>query len=224
MACQAFTRLNVSAPTGILAAVRTIGQNIRRAREAAGYTDAARQAAAFARLIKVNPAKLKDWESGRHASVSIKNLMRVAVGAKCSVEFLIDGIDRAYDETITRAGLSYAENKGELVTPSVPVSGVQDELPGPGGPLHVAAEADRDRLSQSEAVDVEMQRLAPRLASNKRTLSLIDRLEQSSADVRTVADALRADLDPAAARAKKPRHPGGRAAAGQAGTRKRRHV
>lgn len=70
-----------------------LAENIKKARIAAGY----KNAAAFARKIGVSPGKLGDWESGRYTKIRLDNLLRIANGAGCSVESLLPGIDQHYD-------------------------------------------------------------------------------------------------------------------------------
>jgi hypothetical protein len=69
----------------------SLGDNIRRARIAAGYGDS--RAAEFAReILHVSPGTLGDWESGRYKHLRLDNILKIATGAKCSVESLVYGI------------------------------------------------------------------------------------------------------------------------------------
>lgn len=99
-------------------------ENIERVRIAAGYQNAA----AFARHIGVSPGTLGDWEAGRYENLQLSNLLRIAKGAKCSVEDLLRGVDPEYDSTgVTRADLAHEADSENLTYPDT-VSGVQRAL------------------------------------------------------------------------------------------------
>jgi transcriptional regulator with XRE-family HTH domain len=71
-----------------------LGENIERARLAAGYTNAAE----FARQIKVSPGTLGDWEAGRYKNLQLNSLLKIAKVAKCALEDLVVEVDADYDQ------------------------------------------------------------------------------------------------------------------------------
>lgn len=55
----------------------TIGERIRQAREALGYTDVKRKRAEFARLLGIKPSSLAELENGASGAPSAETLMRM---------------------------------------------------------------------------------------------------------------------------------------------------
>jgi transcriptional regulator with XRE-family HTH domain len=78
-----------------------LAENIRRAREAAGYGEGRREsAAAFARLIGKTSSQLTDWEQGRNQLMRLDNLIRIALGARVPVGDLLPNISAEYDAMV----------------------------------------------------------------------------------------------------------------------------
>lgn len=88
-------RVYAKSTDGYPSQVATIGENIRRARIAAGYGD--KRQGAFAREIGVTQSRLSDWENDRGAFIELPNLLRIAKGAKVSIDVLLAGVDPDYD-------------------------------------------------------------------------------------------------------------------------------
>src|SRR5436853_124207 len=78
-------------PDGVTASV---GSNIRRLREEAGY----RTQGAFAKALRVPQSRLSDWENDRYGIPETANLLKIATALRVSVDALLEGVDRAYDE------------------------------------------------------------------------------------------------------------------------------
>jgi transcriptional regulator with XRE-family HTH domain len=71
----------------------SVGSNIRRLREAAGYETQG----AFAKALRVPQSRLSDWENDRYGIPDTPNLLKIATTLRVSIDALLDGVDRAYD-------------------------------------------------------------------------------------------------------------------------------
>lgn len=178
----------------------------------------------FAKSIGYPETRLSKWRSGAVAVPGLSTVLKLAVQFGVSVNVLLDGVNKSYDAVrySTESERERDKNIPDDATYSVTGPGVQGEHPSMGGSVH-APEAVRDHLPQPQtSVDAEVRRLAPRLGSNKHNLALIKRLEKSAADVKGVADALRAGLQPGTSRQGKPARTRGRRTSGRAGTHRGR--
>lgn len=72
----------------------SVGSNIRRLREAAGY----RTQGAFAKALRVPQSRLSDWENDRYGIPEPANLLKIATVLRISIDALLDGVDQAYDD------------------------------------------------------------------------------------------------------------------------------
>jgi len=72
----------------------SVGSNIRRLREAAGY----QTQGAFAKALRVPQSRLSDWENDRYGIPEPANLLKIATVLRISIDALLDGVDHAYDE------------------------------------------------------------------------------------------------------------------------------
>lgn len=87
-----FTRLHVKARGGILPAL-TLGENIRGARERAGF---ATQGAA-ARALGWSQSRLSDLENDRYESLDTMTLLHLAKTFQCSMNDFFIEVDKEYD-------------------------------------------------------------------------------------------------------------------------------
>ena len=78
--------------------MNTIGENIKQIRQRFGY----RTQASFATALHVPQPQLADWENDRYDSLSIPTLLRIAKVLDCSVDVLLFGVDRDYDDIILK--------------------------------------------------------------------------------------------------------------------------
>ncbi len=192
-----------------------IGGNIKRARVDAGITTQAE----FAKRLGVPQPQLSDWENDRYGTPDVTTLLKIAATIACSLDVLVKGIDRAYDESISAREASSYKNKASYVTSSVPGSDVQQEHPGQGGSLY--ADSSGDRLSESQsATDAEMQSAIDHEWRLAYRLRLADQLDVAAVTVRTVADALRAGPDAATVGGKPARQGSGHPPLRRTGTRR----
>lgn len=76
-----------------LAVPRTLGENIRDARTAAGI----KTQGAFAKMLGVPQPQVSDWENNRYQKIELKNLLKIAASIPCTVETLVQGVDAQYD-------------------------------------------------------------------------------------------------------------------------------
>jgi transcriptional regulator with XRE-family HTH domain len=93
------TLLNVSKRALMLSSVATLGQNLKRLRERAGFDSQIE----FARAIGASSQQVSDWENDRRDTVDLATIVRLAKGLKCSVEELVQGVDLDYDRVNRRA-------------------------------------------------------------------------------------------------------------------------
>jgi transcriptional regulator with XRE-family HTH domain len=83
-------------------ASRTIGDNIRAARDRRGLTQQA-----LADKLGMRQPQLNGIENGRYGSTSPKTLLRLAKAVECSIDDLLLGVDEAYDQIVpTRRALA----------------------------------------------------------------------------------------------------------------------
>lgn len=94
------TGLHVGGAVGILPlhVPPTIGGNIRRLREAAGF----QTQGAFAKALDVPQPRLSDWENDRYGIPEVANLIKIAKILKVSLDQLIAGVDGDYDNIVAR--------------------------------------------------------------------------------------------------------------------------
>lgn len=71
----------------------SVGSNIRRLRETAGY----QTQGAFARALRVPQSRLSDWENDRYGIPDTANLLKIATTLHVSIDALLEGVDRGYD-------------------------------------------------------------------------------------------------------------------------------
>lgn len=81
------------------ALLATLGSNIKRLREAAGF----KTARALAKELQVPESRLSDWENDRYAEIKTKNLLLIAAAVGASVEDLLRGVNPRYDLSRRRA-------------------------------------------------------------------------------------------------------------------------
>lgn len=198
--------------------VPTVGENIRRLREAAGF----RTQGAFAAALGVPQPRLSDWENDRYAGgPETTNLLKIAKTLAVSIDDLLVGVDPEYQRLIDARArrADPAHEKTTLSrTSSVIDAGVQPEHASSGGHDGVD-ETVRDRLPQPETLDAEVQR---GIFNERRALELIARLTKSADAVRSVADDLRASLPTPDTRAKGSADGGSRPAVRRAAARRGR--
>jgi transcriptional regulator with XRE-family HTH domain len=104
-----------------------IGDNIKRAREAAGV----KTQRALAEKMNVPQPQLSDWENSRYGTPDVTTLLRIAAAIPCKLDDLVRGVNPSYDKVvIARADVSETEreNKSDTVTPPVTPDGVQSGL------------------------------------------------------------------------------------------------
>ena len=87
------------------------GQNVKRAREAAGY----RFANEFAKALKVKPSVVSRWETNKGGLPETPTLLRIAKVTNCSIEDLLVGVDRAYDAQRETARALQTNQPQELI-------------------------------------------------------------------------------------------------------------
>jgi transcriptional regulator with XRE-family HTH domain len=73
--------------------MRTIGDNIRALRYAAGH----RHQGDFAKRAGITQQSMSDVESGRVRNPSAETLMRIAAAIPCAVDELLQGVSAAFD-------------------------------------------------------------------------------------------------------------------------------
>lgn len=78
----------------------TIGDRIKIAREALGYTDAKRRRAEFARVLGIKPSSLAELESGQSSAPAAETLMRMRREG-INPEFVMHGIGTPLIESDT---------------------------------------------------------------------------------------------------------------------------
>lgn len=78
--------------------MNTLGANIKRIRQRFGY----RTQQHFAAALGVTQPQVADWENGRYHTPSIPTLLRIAKVLDCSVDVLLFGLDREYDDVILK--------------------------------------------------------------------------------------------------------------------------
>lgn len=94
----------------MLAAVGSIGANIRQRRIAAGFQSQGE----FAAKIGERQARVSDWERGRYAVPDLDTLIAIAKALACGLDDLVAGVDAEYDKSRsdparhTRTGTSSA--------------------------------------------------------------------------------------------------------------------
>ncbi len=72
----------------------SVGTNIRRLREAAGY----QTQGAFAKALRVPQSRLSDWENDRYGIPEPAHLPKIATVLRISIDALLDGLDPASAE------------------------------------------------------------------------------------------------------------------------------
>lgn len=71
----------------------TVGKNIKRIREAAGF----KTQGEFADALQVPQPRLSDWENDRYGLPDTTSLLRIAKKLKVSIDQLLTGVDEDYD-------------------------------------------------------------------------------------------------------------------------------
>lgn len=84
----------------MLVVMPTIGDNIRRLREKAGFSTQTK----FAEALGVANTRVSDWENDRYGMPDTGTLLKMATVLKCSIGTLVAGVDAGYERAI-RAGL-----------------------------------------------------------------------------------------------------------------------
>lgn len=79
---------------------RSIGKNIKAAREAAGI----KTQGELARKLGVPQPQLSDWENDRYGTPDVKTLLRIAAAVPCALDALLQGVDAEYDARIDLLG------------------------------------------------------------------------------------------------------------------------
>lgn len=74
----------------------TVGGNIRRRREAAGFNTQG----ALARAMSVPQPQVSDWENDRYKLLDTETLMRIGKTIRASVDELLEGVDPDYDAVL----------------------------------------------------------------------------------------------------------------------------
>lgn len=187
----------VVTPMGILQALSsgsklaavTIGENIRRLREAAGYV---RRQNEFADLVGVKQSRLSLWETTDMVPETTM-LVKVAKALNCSVDDLLAGVDADYDQVV------------RTIRPAAPVAhdgtSMHDELGQEQGrdPLrHTSEEVSKAWEGEADEADASKTRERQPGDSKERQrkiLSLavqIARLAQSDASEDGVVEPRRA--------------------------------
>lgn len=121
---------------------RTLGENIRTARGAAGI----KTQGAFAKKLGVPQPQVSDWENDRYAKIELKNLLKIAATIPCSLETLVEGLDAQYD-----AARDLVDHEGQ----------VQRSLVKGGSDVTVAARIREleDRVAAYQTILAKIRRL-----------------------------------------------------------------
>jgi transcriptional regulator with XRE-family HTH domain len=107
-------RVYTFAPPAYAGGVATsVGNNIRRLRESAGYETQG----AFAKALRVPQSRLSDWENDRYGIPETGNLLKIATVLNVSVDALLEGIDRAYDDARGGPPRAAASAAGDALRP-----------------------------------------------------------------------------------------------------------
>lgn len=178
------------------AEVATFGENLKRLRELA--TPKIQQEELARRLKHANNSTISKWEN--HGVLpKPETIIEVAKAIGVKPRELLEDVVTEYDKLRgSREGQSYTKNDVPNVTRSVREGEVQEDL-RTGGPSDADA-AVVDRVSESKAaLDVEVRSVW----QIERRFALAKRLDRSLADLRSIADALRADPHPGASGTKR---------------------
>lgn len=146
---------------------RTIGQNIRRLREAAGFSGKGSQGA-FAREIGISQSQLSDWENSWSKTPDVPNLLKVATALSVPVDALLDGYDATYDAAVKKRGsgavivpVRQGPALGDLSPDALQVARMWQGLPG-------------DRRAQVRDLIIAGGYVSDALAIGSRVLALPD--------------------------------------------------
>lgn len=113
----------------------TIGGNIREARKRAGYETGK----AFAAAMDVDPSRVSEWETDTYQP-SVDTLLKIATFLNCSVDVLLDGVNKGY-EPVRRA---FSRRKAEGPVDSIEAEEIDDDIATgyKRGDIPVIAEGD----------------------------------------------------------------------------------
>lgn len=73
----------------------SVGENIKRLRERAGF----KTQREFAKALAVEQPRLSDWENDRYGVPEVPNLLKIAKVLKVSLDDIIRGFDESYDDS-----------------------------------------------------------------------------------------------------------------------------
>jgi transcriptional regulator with XRE-family HTH domain len=93
---QLVTCLHVRPLLPMLEAVASIGANLKRLRETAGYATQG----AFAKALGVPQPRVSDWENDRYDIPEAPTLLKIAKTLRVSIDQLLEGVDEEYDRVL----------------------------------------------------------------------------------------------------------------------------
>lgn len=133
----------------LMAAMASIGENIKAARTAAGI----KTQGGLARKMGVPQPQMSDWENNRYVP-DLSTLLRIAAAIPCDLDALVQGIDTRYDES--RAARDLLGQGGGVQTGSLP--------PGePDGPASDRARRLESRLQEYDGLVPDLERITQAL-------------------------------------------------------------
>jgi transcriptional regulator with XRE-family HTH domain len=136
----------------------SIGKNIRKLRVAAGY----KAQGDFAIAVGVQQGRVSDWERDRYGLPDTDSLLRIAKVLGCSIDRILEGVDRGYEAVRTRSDL-IRHGEGAKIEPSegradVPASPASDTR-------NLESKRYRELLGETEEIAARLLDIAGELAN-----------------------------------------------------------